>query len=307
MHAWLTRAAVAARIAADHAELWLPAALAWVAFLGWLPFVLAVARAPDEGDLTVFGAALVTSGEWPANAIRLGAGLLALALVANALVATGEAWLLRLLDGPLLDGSGPALFAAARRLWVVQLVAALPAAAALVALVVAAAGAAVGELQAPDIGGSVWMRVAARVAPLAVALLVALVAGQAFVAAAARRLAGDRATRVRDAVGGAMRDLAHRPAQRISLATVSLMLQAIYLTLCLLLLRVLWAPIGAAFAEGRATTSGAPLLLVGFVAIWLCGVLGGGALHAFVAAWWSLELAAGARGEPSVREEAAAT
>jgi hypothetical protein len=307
MDAWLRRAAAAARIAADHGELWLPGALAWVALLGWLPFVLAVARAPDEGDLTVFGAALVTSGDWPANAIRLGLGVIALALLANTLVALGEAGLLRLLDGRLRERSGAALFAAARRLWVVQLIAALPATAALLALVTAAAVAAVGELQSPDIGGSAWMRVAARVAPFAVVLLLTVVAGGAFVAAAARRMARDRATRFLDAAIHALRDLARRPLRRIGLAAASLVLQAVYLLFCLLLLKVLWAPIGEALAEGRASTSGAPLLLVGFVAIWLCLVLAGGALHAFVAAWWSLELADGPRGASPVREEAAAT
>jgi len=307
MRAWLQRAGLAARIAADHGELWLPGALAWVAFLGWLPFVLAVARAPDEGDLTVFGAGLVTSGDWPANAIRLGFALFVLALVANTLVAFGEAGLLRLLDGRLREASGSALLVAARRLWLVQLVAALPAGVALLALVAAAAGAAVGELQSPDIGGSVWMRVAARVVPFALVLLLTLMGGQAFAAAAGRRLAGDRALHFRDGVAGALRDLAHRPVQGIGLAALGLAVQVIYLTLCLLLLRVLWAPIGAALAEGRAMTSAPLLLLVGFVAIWLCLVLAGGALRAFVAAWWSLELAAGPMGESSAREEAAAT
>jgi len=33
-----------------------------------------------------------------------------------------------------------------------------------------------------------------------------------------------------------------------------------------------------------------PLLLVGFVAIWLCLVAAGGALHGWAATWWSLEL-----------------
>ncbi len=306
MQAWLRRASVASRVA-DDAELWLPAALAWVAFLGWLPFVLAVARTPDEGDLTVFGAALVTSGDWPANAIRLGAGLLALALVANSLVAFGEAVLLRLLEGRPPDSSGSAFLASVTRLWLVQLLAALPGAAALVALLVAVAAAAVGELQSPDIGGSAWVRIASRVAPFGVAVVLTLIAGQAFTAAASRRLTRAAAPHLREAVAGAVRGLAHRPAQRIGLAAVSLVLQVAYLLVCLLLLRVLWAPIGVALADGRAITPGAPLLLVGFVAIWLCLVLAGGALHAFAAAWWSLELAAGVGAEPSAREEAKAT
>ena len=307
MQAWLRRASVASRIVADHPELWLPAALAWVAFLGWLPFVLAVARTPDEGDLTAFGAALVTSGAWPANAIRLGAGLLVLALVANSLVALGEAMLLRLLEGRPADSSGSAFLAGVIRLWLVQLLAAVPGAVALVVLVAAVAAAAVGELQSPDIGGSALIRVAARVTPFGVAVVVALIAGQAFTAAAARRLARAPASHLPHAAGGALLDLAQRPAQRIGLAAIILVLQVAYLLLCWLLLRVLWAPIGVALGDGRLITSGAPVLLVGFVAIWLCLVLAGGALHAFAATWWSLELAATARAEPSAREEAAAT
>jgi hypothetical protein len=307
MQAWLRHASIASRVVADHAELWLPAVLAWVAFLGWLPLVLAVARTPDEGDLTVFGAALVTSGDWPVNAVRLGASLLALALLANSLVAFGEAVLLRLLEGRSTDSSRSAFLAGVTRLWRVQLLAAVPGAVALVALVATVAVAAVGELQSPDIGGRAWVRITARVAPFGAAVVLALIAGQAFTAAAARRLARTPAPRLRDAVVGALRDLAQRPAQRIGLAAVILVVQVAYLLLCLLLLRVLWAPIGVALGEGRAITSGAPLLLVGFVAIWLCLVLAGGALHAFAAAWWSLELAATARAEPSAREEAAAT
>ena len=305
MHAWLSRAGLAARVSADHGELWLPAALAWVAFLGWLPFVVAVARVPDEGDLTVFGAAIATSGDWPLNAVRLGAGLVLLALVATALVALGEAGLLWLLEWPA-ERSRSALLVAARRLWIVQLLGAVPAVAAFVALSAAAAAAAIGELQSPDIGGSAWMRVAGRVGPYTVALLLAILAGQAFAAAAARRLAPDRAAPFGDAVIGALRDLGYRAAWRIGLVAAAFVLQAAYLLFCALLLRVLWAPIHEALVEGRPMTSGAPLLLVGFVAIWLCLVLAGGAVHAFVAAWWSLELATGRTREPGAREEAAA-
>ena len=305
MHAWLSRAGLAARVSADHGELWLPAALAWVAFLGWLPFVVAVARVPDEGDLTVFGAAIATSGDWPLNAVRLGAGLVLLALVATALVALGEAGLLWLLEGPA-ERSRSALLVAARRLWIVQLLGAVPALAAFLALSAAAAATAIGELQSPDIGGSAWMRIAGRVGPYAVALLLAILAGQAFVAAAARRLAPDRAAPFGDAVIGALRELGYRSAWRIGLVAAAFVLQAAYLLFCTLLLRVLWAPIHEALVEGRPMTSGAPLLLVGFVAIWLCLVLAGGAVHAFVAAWWSLELATGRTREPGAREEAAA-
>jgi hypothetical protein len=63
--------------------------------------------------------------------------------------------------------------------------------------------------------------------------------------------------------------------------------------LAALLLRVLWAPI-----EERLALNGidpaAMLLLVGFVAIWLCLVLAGGALHAWGSVSWTGVLGAGA-------------
>jgi hypothetical protein len=57
-----------------------------------------------------------------------------------------------------------------------------------------------------------------------------------------------------------------------------------------LLLSVLWAPIGTALVGGRIDFA-TGLLLVGFVAIWLCLVAAGGALQAWSAETWSRLLA----------------
>jgi hypothetical protein len=57
---------------------------------------------------------------------------------------------------------------------------------------------------------------------------------------------------------------------------------------------VLWAPIGVRL-EGEGIGLAAMLLLVGFVAIWLCLVLGGGALHAWGSAAWTRILGAAGR------------
>jgi hypothetical protein len=48
-----------------------------------------------------------------------------------------------------------------------------------------------------------------------------------------------------------------------------------------LLLAVLWAPIRAGLSGGGILDLAGVLLLVGFVAIWLCLVLAGGAVHAW--------------------------
>ncbi|MBW3612780.1 MAG: hypothetical protein KY392_02835 [Chloroflexi bacterium] len=64
-------------------------------------------------------------------------------------------------------------------------------------------------------------------------------------------------------------------------------LRAGYVAFAALLLRVLWAPIGAQLAIGAGFGVVPVLLLVGFVAIWLCLVLGGGALRAWSSETWT--------------------
>jgi hypothetical protein len=52
------------------------------------------------------------------------------------------------------------------------------------------------------------------------------------------------------------------------------------------LLGVLWHPIGIRLS-GEGIDAAIVPLLVGFVAIWLCLVLGGGALHAWASVTWT--------------------
>jgi hypothetical protein len=74
-------------------------------------------------------------------------------------------------------------------------------------------------------------------------------------------------------------------------AVVAWVAQLVFLGLGTLLLGVLWAPIGAELTVSREFDIVTGLLLVGFVAIWLCLVLAGGALHAWSTTTWSLLLA----------------
>ena len=74
-----------------------------------------------------------------------------------------------------------------------------------------------------------------------------------------------------------------------------------YLVVATVLLRVLWAPIEARLSEegfGVAVV----LLLVGFVAIWLCLVLAGGALHAWGSVSWTRLLEARGRDAGAVAQ-----
>jgi len=289
---WAGSARAAAGIAAERAELWLPGGLAAIAFLGWLPFLLAVVPVPSAGDLAFFAASLATSPSYPVNVVLLFASAGLVALAASILVASGEAALLRaihrVLGRPLADRS---IDAAAARLWIVQVVAALPALVAIGLALLRIAAVAPGEYQSPDIGGPLGVRIALDAWPQLTIAAVAVVVGIAFGAAAQRSSVGLPGRSLAAAiVVGAVAVVRH-PLRRLGLAVVTLAVLAGWLAGTWFLLRVLWQPLGQAMAAGRLADAGMPVLLVGFVAIWLCLVAAGGAVHAWASAWWSLELA----------------
>jgi len=296
----------AAALAADHAELWVSGGLASVAFLGWLPFLLAVVPIPNPGDLAFFGAGLATSASYPLNIVLL-VGSAGLVLVtASILVASGEAALLRSIDR-LLGRDLPArsLDDAAARLWIVQLVAALPALVALGATALGIVAVAPGEYQSPDIGGPLLVRIVRDVWPQLAVAVVAAVAGVAFGAAAQRAAAGAPRRSLAVAIAVGARAVVRHPLRRLALAISTLAVFTGWLAATWLLLALLWQPIGRAMAGGHLGEAAMPLLLVGFVAIWLCLVAAGGAVHGWASAWWSLELSdldprpAGTPDEPS--------
>lgn len=289
----LARSALeAGRLVADRTDLWTPAALAAIAFLSWLPFVLAIVPLPSPADLAFFGAGLYTSSRWPINAVELVGGIGLLALGASLLIALGEAALQRRLHDPVVSAGSLADDTA--RIWLVQVVAAVPAFAAAGLLLLGVARVAPGEYQSPDIGGPLLLRIARDVAPLAALLLVAVLLGQAFGAAATRRAALRPQDRVVDCLAAGVRDLLHRGGRLAALATISFAVQVASLLLAVVLLRVLWSPIGLQLADRRLGGPQTLLLLVGFVAIWLCLLVGSGVLHAWASAWWTLELDPGA-------------
>jgi hypothetical protein len=285
----LREAGAAARIVSERAELWLPGAVCWITSIGWLPFVLTVARLPGEGDLTFFGAGIVTSGAWPFNAIALTGGSLGVVVAALALLALGEVALLAGLRQLIGEGAPVRVGRAALRVLGIELVAAVPLALALTALVVALVAVAPAEFRSPDIGGALGERILGPVLPLIVIVLGALLLGQSFGAVAARRVLL-RGQALGPAVGGGMRELRRDLSGIAPVAFTTLVVTAVYAVAVLFLLRVLWAPIAAQLSGGPGIGAEAALLLVGFVAIWLCLVLGGGAVHAWASVWWTLEL-----------------
>lgn len=283
---WLGNAAVAARVAADRGDLWLPGALGALAYLAWLPLVITVSAAPRTSDLAFLGADLLSSALFPLNVILIAiVGALGV-LLACLLAALAEASLLR------ASGLGTPDRSMARELEVtlsVMLVALLPAVAVGAALISGVAAVAPAEFGAPDLGAPLALRIALRLAPLLAAFALLAWLGQAFGAVALRRAIGPHALPVGEALRAALRDLVHQPVRLLGLALTSFLTDLVAIALAVALLRVLWAPIGADLAGGQLVSPAALLLLVGFVAIWLAVILAFGALHVLFSTWWSLE------------------
>lgn len=289
MAGWLQRGVAAARIGGERSDLWIPGALASLVFLGWSPFVLAVVPLPGASDLAFFGADVYTSSRWPANALALGAGVMLLLLAASLLIALAETTLLRRLRR--LRGLRPLrpLPDDALRLWGVQLLAALPAAAAAVSVLIGLAAVAPAEYQSPDIGGTLAVRIVRDLLPFLALFAVAVIVGQTFGAAATHRAVGSGEA-VAASLWGALRDLVGAPLRLLVTALVTLLAYGVGLLLAAGLLRVVWSPIRLQLANGQVGGPQTLLLLVGFVAIWLCLLIGAGALHAWASVWWALEL-----------------
>ena len=285
MQRWWAASRTAAGLVADRPALWLPGALAWVVGIGWLALVVGVARPPTTAGLTFLGAGIFASGAWPWNAVAIGSGALLVVLIALSLGAAAEAVLLR---GPRATGLG------VRRLFVLGLICSAPVLAGLLLSATAAVMVARVEFNAPRETVDPVARTALRVAPLLVATVVVAAAGAAMHAAAARRAM--TGSPVDESLRRGLRDLRVAGVAALAQAVAVLLARVVYLAVAAVLLRVLWAPIGER-VELAGIDPAAALLLVGFVAIWLCLVLGGGALHAWGSVSWTGVLGARIGGE----------
>ena len=282
---------LAASVAGERVALWVPGALAAIAFLGWIPFVLAIVTLPSVADLGFFGSSLGISPNFPLNVVLLALAVGLAIVAASIVVAAGEAALQRDIEGVARADHGPrSLDDEIARLWAVQVVAAVPAVVVTAVTLLVVANVAQGEYQSPDIGGPFVVRVARDVWPLLAALLACVLVGQAFGGSAQRAVRGRAARTLPAALAFGVRELWRHPLRLAGLTLLTDLALAAWLALSWVLLHVLWAPIGRAVGQGALLESGTALLLVGFVAIWLCLVAGGGALQAWSSLWWSLEI-----------------
>jgi hypothetical protein len=282
MRRWREAATASVGVVSARAELWLPGALAWVASVGWIPFVIAVAQPPSVAELTFLGARIVTSGTWPWNAVLIGAAVVGLVMLAFTMTAAANAVLIALLARRAPSAGD------ARRILAVNVVMALPAVLSTLVVIMALVAIAPLEFNAPDPAGGPVLRTALRLMPYLVLLAVTAAVGAAL-AAVAGRLAVERRLRLGAALRAAPAVAVQPPFATHALA--AFLAQLVFLGFCALLLGVLWAPIGTQLAIGGGFEIGTGLLLLGFVATWLCLVLAGGALHAWSAATWSRLLA----------------
>ena len=279
-------AATAARVVSEHAELWPAGALSWLVFLGWLPFLATVPGPPDEASLTFFGAGLVTSGAWPLNVILLAVAAVGVVLAAFVAASTGEAALRTQLADP--EGGLGRIVSRMRTILAIRLIAAAPAAVGVMALLLGFAAVAPGEFSSPDIGGTLLVRLLGRLAPLLIVAVVLVLASQALSASAERR--GRATDSAIDALAAGLGQVRREPLAALIVVVGTFVVRLAYLGLCAVLLGVLWAPIEILLVGGVLDVRSAGLL-VAFVGVWLCLVLGGGALQAWASIWWTLQLA----------------
>lgn len=283
MNRWRRAAGASAHDVSVRPELWVPGALAWLVAIGWLPLIVAVARPPSVSDLTFLGARLVTSGAWPWSAALIAAGLLSLIALGFAAVALANASLIATV------GARAFRFDDALRLLRISAVAAIPAAIALGFLLLTASIVAPGQFNAPDPPGGPVVSTLLRLVPqLAVTAALALAA--LAISAVGGRIMVTRGVGMPRAIRQ-VGPILLRPAVAIHLAA-SVLAGVVLIVLATMLLGVLWAPIGSSLGAFGDFDLATGLLLIGFVAVWLCIVLAGGALHAWSAVTWSRILAA---------------
>ena len=277
MRRWWSEAAAAADLVAGRGDLWVSGALAWTLTVGWLPLVIAVARPPTVADLTFLGARVYTSGAWPLNAVGAGIGVLFIGLAILVLVAVAEASLVAVGRGAISAGD-VSLVAG------IGLVTAAPAIALGLATATAFVLVATREFTAPG-AGDPMLRSVLQLAPLFVAIVIVWAVGSVAHAVALRATLLGRASFVE-----ALRlvpSLVRASAGPVAVTAVAwLVLTIAYVALASMLLTVLWSPIETRLALDGIDAAAVPLL-VGFVAIWLCIVLGGGALHAWTSVTWT--------------------
>jgi hypothetical protein len=263
MAAWLRRGAVAAKLAAERSDLWVPGALVSFAGAGWIVLPATVAPPPSASGLAGFGLQLAASAWWPWNVAVLGVAILSGIGTLLLAVAFGEVAMLMGLTAARLDSRPSSVPRAAG----VLAMAALPVA----ALVLLLAWLAVRGVLEGSPTGPLWL----WLVPVAVAIVVA----QPFGAAVLRlpRRAGIAA-------------VSRRGHFLIPQAAITMTAFVVGQVVTAGILAMLWRPLANRLADVGPTEPSTAILLLGFVWIWLVLVILAGAGQAWTTAWWSAEL-----------------
>jgi len=286
---WLAHAVAAGRSAGGRSELWLPAALGHLVYLGWLPLVATVAPAPGVGDLAYLGIRLVSASNFPLNVISLVLLVVTIAALGCLAASYAEALLISAARNrwPPREGVGTVTWSGLA----VIAVAAIPVVGALGALLLGLVAVAPDAFIKTPSEAEVVARLLERLWPFVAVLGITLLVAQAVGASALRSLDAPRRRGAAAALAFAVGDLVRHPLRRLGTAAAGVVGDLATLLLSVALLRVLWAPIGRALVAGRFLEPRTLLLLLGFIAIWLATVLAAGALRAWISTWWSLEFA----------------
>jgi len=272
---WLRGGLAAAGVAAGRADLWVPGAIVSFAFAGWAVFLAVVAGPPDEGDVLYLGVRLAASPWWPWNLVALVATVLSGIGAMLLAIAFGEVALLMGLSDRERDGVP---FTVPRTMRALGLAGAVVAVVGSL-LAWTAAPSFVEAFTQPDPTTPYLLRVAAAAWPVLLALAAAAIVAQAFGALALRQPWRAAVT--------TLRRRARRVVPQAGLTT------AVFLAGQLLtgiVLGAVWQPLSERLAEGRLSEPSTPVLLLGFVWIWLVLVILAGAVQAWITAWWSREL-----------------
>ena len=293
MRGWLRRALYAAQLAGDRADLWPAGALAWLAFLGWVPFLVVVVR-PDPNDLAFIGVSIYTSSAFPLNLIGLAA--LTVGLFAGLCVVSAAAQMALLRGAAAPDPEPPPFARAVLTGFTIVLLSAVPAAGALAATLAGVAAVAPDAFTSPDTSTPILIRLGAPLLPFLIVFVVAVLIGQAFGGTALRVAHQAPEAPIGTILGHAGGSLLRAPWRAIGVVAGGLLLDVLVLIVTSALLSVLWMPIGEALQAGRLATPETLLLLLGFIAIWLGLLLAAGAVHVAVSAWWAIEQARHGRG-----------
>jgi hypothetical protein len=291
MRGWLARGLAALRIGADRSDLWPAGALAWLVFGGWVPLALVVAP-PDAEGIEAFAISMYLSQAFPLNVIALGVAVVAVFAALCALSAAAEVAILQLATP---RGRRPSSARATLDAFAIVLLGSVPVVAALGLVLVAAINVAPAEYLSSELSTPILLRIALRLVPQLLVVLLVLIAMQALAGVALRTSYANPTRPATVAFADAFRAIRARPLVPLGVATVGLLMDALLVALNVAILGVLWPPIGTGLGDGLPSHPETILLLLGFVAIWLGLLLAAGALHTAVSAWWAMEVRTGAR------------